>query len=417
MESIRKVKERGEKLRKGVADRLRKERRPDDISGSSFSNLSVSSPSLLPSTTASSTSSSPNLSTARGSSCESFSLDADSVNLSSPSIFEENFWGENGIRALKARTSAGRQFLKAFEHFLHDRLQVEESFVKCLTKSSRSFRSPSTLGSTSQVWQNIEEETEALGSHHSKFCNRLRELVADVHRLKERYSKAEDALFSEITRANKELTNAQNKRQACFARYEAMTREVHTARQAMKNAQSSGKAASSIGKRSAKVDKVYSLWKAAEHEYQAAVEKETTLLTHPSVGWEARLRTCYRKLQEIEEDRIRSFASIFAAFCDAQLGSLPDQSQAFDRMKQTLGSVDVEGDIVDFVQRYGTGSHRPPPPQVTLPFPFPFPFPSTCIVRFVGCFLWVLAPTRVSLWCKCLLQRVIVFWDFACWFS
>ena len=28
MESIRKVKERGEKLRKGVADRLRKERRP-----------------------------------------------------------------------------------------------------------------------------------------------------------------------------------------------------------------------------------------------------------------------------------------------------------------------------------------------------------------------------------------------------
>ena len=193
------------------------------------------------------------------------------------------------------------------------------------------------------------------------------------------------------------------------------------------------------------------------------MEKETTLLTHPSVGWEARLRvilpfslplppllslspscsfpihlgmhssschcfwsvqcrahpakTCYRKLQEIEEDRIRSFASIFAAFCDAQLGSLPDQSQAFDRMKQTLGSVDVEGDIVDFVQRYGTGSHRPPPPQVTLPFPFPFPFPSTCIVRFVGCFLWVLAPTRVSLWCKCLLQRVIVFWDFACWFS
>ncbi|XP_028829811.1 F-BAR domain only protein 2 isoform X3 [Denticeps clupeoides] len=262
--------------------------------------------------------------------------------------FLEKFWGEknNGFDVLYHNMKHGQISSKELTDFIRERVTIEETYGRSMTKLAKSASNFSQLGTFAPLWDVFKTSTEKLAVCHLELVRKLQELIKEVQKYVDDQAKAHKKTKEEVAATLEAVQNIQSISQALQKskeNYFSKTLEQERLRK-------EGATQRDLDKTGLKVKKAMEAYKSFVEKYAAAKSE-----------FEQKMAETAEKFQVIEENHIIHMKEIVQSYsCSVeethvQIGEV--QKEFVNNMENTS----VENLIQKFAESKGTGKERPGP--------------------------------------------------------
>uniref|UniRef100_A0AAY4ALY1 F-BAR domain only protein 2 n=1 Tax=Denticeps clupeoides TaxID=299321 RepID=A0AAY4ALY1_9TELE len=235
---------------------------------------------------------------------------------------------------------------KELTDFIRERVTIEETYGRSMTKLAKSASNFSQLGTFAPLWDVFKTSTEKLAVCHLELVRKLQELIKEVQKYVDDQAKAHKKTKEEVAATLEAVQNIQSISQALQKskeNYFSKTLEQERLRK-------EGATQRDLDKTGLKVKKAMEAYKSFVEKYAAAKSE-----------FEQKMAETAEKFQVIEENHIIHMKEIVQSYsCSVeethvQIGEV--QKEFVNNMENTS----VENLIQKFAESKGTGKERPGP--------------------------------------------------------
>uniref|UniRef100_A0AAY4ALY6 F-BAR domain only protein 2 n=1 Tax=Denticeps clupeoides TaxID=299321 RepID=A0AAY4ALY6_9TELE len=233
---------------------------------------------------------------------------------------------------------------KELTDFIRERVTIEETYGRSMTKLAKSASNFSQLGTFAPLWDVFKTSTEKLAVCHLELVRKLQELIKEVQKYVDDQAKAHKKTKEEVAATLEAVQNIQSISQALQKskeNYFSKTLEQERLRK-------EGATQRDLDKTGLKVKKAMEAYKSFVEKYAAAKSE-----------FEQKMAETAEKFQVIEENHIIHMKEIVQSYsCSVeethvQIGEV--QKEFVNNMENTS----VENLIQKFAESKGTGKERP----------------------------------------------------------
>uniref|UniRef100_A0AAY4ANE2 F-BAR domain only protein 2 n=1 Tax=Denticeps clupeoides TaxID=299321 RepID=A0AAY4ANE2_9TELE len=250
----------------------------------------------------------------------------------------------NGFDVLYHNMKHGQISSKELTDFIRERVTIEETYGRSMTKLAKSASNFSQLGTFAPLWDVFKTSTEKLAVCHLELVRKLQELIKEVQKYVDDQAKAHKKTKEEVAATLEAVQNIQSISQALQKskeNYFSKTLEQERLRK-------EGATQRDLDKTGLKVKKAMEAYKSFVEKYAAAKSE-----------FEQKMAETAEKFQVIEENHIIHMKEIVQSYsCSVeethvQIGEV--QKEFVNNMENTS----VENLIQKFAESKGTGKERP----------------------------------------------------------
>lgn len=277
--------------------------------------------------------------------------------LQDPTAFCNSFWGFNdgGYPVVQSRMKCSQRIVEEVRGMYKERAEIEAEYARRLAKLAKQAIGKDETGSMRAALDVVRTEIEQTARTHADLSAQFKkELEGQLAEFQHRtQSQRKDA------QANIEKLFKQKQTQESYVNKSRDRYEQDCVRINGYTAQSSLVQGRDLEKVTSKLDKAQSTVNSNDKDYQNFVRalKDTTL------RWNAEWKSYLDQCQDMEEERLEflksnlwNYANTISAMCVAD-------DQSCERVRVSLEQCEAPRDIIDFIQRAGTGSAIPDAPE------------------------------------------------------
>ncbi|XP_049330871.1 F-BAR domain only protein 2 isoform X3 [Astyanax mexicanus] len=262
--------------------------------------------------------------------------------------FLESFWGEknNGFDVLYHNMKHGQISSKELSDFIRERVTIEETYSRSMSKLAKSASNFSQLGTFAPIWDVFKVSTEKLASCHMELVRKLQELIKEVQKYVDEQAKAHKKTKEEVASTLEAVQNIQSVSQALQKskeNYNSKTLEQERMRK-------EGATQRDLDKTGVKVKK-------ATEVYKSFVEKYATTKTE----FEQKMAETAQKFQDIEESHILHMKEIIQSYSCSVEDTHKQIEEVHQEFVNNMENTSVESLIQKLAESKGTGKERPGP--------------------------------------------------------
>ncbi|KAI6082085.1 hypothetical protein F4821DRAFT_247986 [Hypoxylon rubiginosum] len=271
--------------------------------------------------------------------------------------FANNFWGKDdaGVGPLLDRMASAKQTSDELRSFYSARCSIEEEYARKLLSLSRKALGTHEMGSLRGSLDTVRGEVESMGKQHANIASQMKSeleepLAAFAGGMKERRKIVQNTV-EKLLKVKIQQTNMVNKTRD---RYEQDCLKIkgYLAQGHMVMGQEERK-------NKARLEKTQISLATTNTEYENAIKA----LEETTVRWNREWKAAADKFQDLEEERLDftkgslwTFANIASTVCVSDDASC-------EKIRLSLEKMDVEKDILNFINERGTGQEIPDPPK------------------------------------------------------
>ncbi|XP_067947866.1 F-BAR domain only protein 2-like isoform X2 [Watersipora subatra] len=264
------------------------------------------------------------------------------------SMFADHFWGEkhNGFEALSQNLKHGEQSCKDIEDFVKQCSNVEDLYVKSLTRLIRSIGSYNTSSSFSPVWQTVKTSFEKLSASHSELSKRWKELSNDIHKY-----------WESLGKKYKTIKDGQVTTLETVQSMQSITTMLAKTKENYNTKFSDYKKVLSDKSTTKKLDRTESDFKKATEEYKLNVGKYNATLEE----YKKRMSETTELFQENEVEYLSSLDQFVRKFTSIRDDKHTEIGELHYEFHSSLTELSVECLLDTFIETKGTGTEPPEP--------------------------------------------------------
>lgn len=277
--------------------------------------------------------------------------------LQDPTTFCNSFWGFNdaGYPVIQSRMKGSARVMEDIRAMYKERADIEAEYSKRLQKLSKQAIGRDETGMMRQALEVVRAEIEQTAKTHADLGAVFRkDLEGQLSDFSNRVQSQRKGPLSNIEKLYKQKTTQESYVNKSKDKYEQDCIKINGY-----TAQSSLVQGRDLEKVTSKLDKAQSTVSNNDKDYQNFVRalRDTTLRWNSE--WKAYLDQC----QDIEEERLDFLKSNLWNYANAISAVCVSDDQSCERVRVSLENCEAPRDIVEFVQRAGTGNAIPDPPE------------------------------------------------------
>ncbi|XP_035381984.1 F-BAR domain only protein 2 isoform X5 [Electrophorus electricus] len=262
--------------------------------------------------------------------------------------FLENFWGEknNGFDVLYHNMKHGQISSKELADFIRERVTIEETYSRSMTKLAKTASNFSQLGTFAPLWDVFRLSTEKLASCHMDLVRKLQELIREVQKYMDEQAKAHKKTKEEVSSTLEAVQNIQS-----------MSQVLQKSKESYNNKSLELERMRKDGATQRDLDKVGVKVKKATETYKSYVEKYSSSKTE----FEQKMSETAQKFQDIEESHVLHMKEIIQSYAYSIEETHKQIGEVHKEFVNDMENTSVESLIQKLAESKGTGKERPGP--------------------------------------------------------
>ncbi|KAK3945587.1 hypothetical protein QBC46DRAFT_94727 [Diplogelasinospora grovesii] len=271
--------------------------------------------------------------------------------------FANNFWGKDdaGVGPLLERMHAAKQTCDELRSFYSARASIEDEYSRKLLSLSRKALGSQESGTLKNSLDIVRGEVEAMGKQHQNNAQQMKSeleepLAAFAGGMKERRKIVQNTV-EKLLKTKIQQTQLVNKTRDRYEQ-ECLKIKGYLAQGHMVMGQEERK-------NKAKLEKTQISLATSNAEYEAAVKA----LEETTARWNREWKAAADKFQDLEEERLDFTKSSLWTFANIASTVCVSDDASCEKIRLSLEKMEVEKDIVTFIQEKGTGQEIPDPPK------------------------------------------------------
>ncbi|RNJ53951.1 hypothetical protein D7B24_001195 [Verticillium nonalfalfae] len=281
------------------------------------------------------------------------SVDGPAVSLS----FANNFWGKEdaGVQPLLERMLAAKQTSDELKAFYSARASIEDDYARKLLSLCRKPLGSLEMGSLRTSLDTLRGEVEAMAKQHQNNAAQMKSeleepLGAFAGGMKERRKIVQNGI-EKLLKTKIQQTQHVNKTRDRYEQ-ECLKIKGYLAQGHMVMGQEERK-------NKAKLEKTQISVATSNTEYEHAVKA----LEDTTARWNREWKAAADKFQDLEEERLDFTKSSLWQFANIASTVCVSDDASCEKIRLSLEKMDVETDIITFINERGTGQEIPDPPK------------------------------------------------------
>lgn len=264
-------------------------------------------------------------------------------------------FNDAGYPVIQSRMKGSSRIVEEVKGMYKERAEIEAEYAKRLAKLSRQNIGKDETGSMRAALDVVRTEIEQTSRTHADLSNVFKkDLEGQLAEFHNRVQSQRKNSLANIEKLYKQKTTQESYVNKSRDKYEQDCIRINGY-----TAQSSLVQGRDLEKVTSKLDKAQSTVNGNDKDYQNFIRalKDTTLKWNAE--WKAYLDQC----QDLEEERLEFLKSNLWNYANAISAVCVADDQSCERVRVALETCEAPRDIVDFIQRAGTGSAIPDPPE------------------------------------------------------
>ncbi|OTB11188.1 hypothetical protein K445DRAFT_322374 [Daldinia sp. EC12] len=271
--------------------------------------------------------------------------------------FANNFWGKDdaGVGPLLDRMASAKQTSDELRSFYSARASIEDEYARKLMSLSRKSLGTHEMGSLKVSLDTVRGEVESMAKQHANIAAQMKTeleepLAAFAGGMKERRKIVQNTV-EKLLKVKIQQTNLVNKTRD---RYEQDCLKIkgYLAQGHMVMGQEERK-------NKARLEKTQISLATTNTEYENAVK----VLEETTARWNREWKAAADKFQDLEEERLDFTKSSLWTFANIASTVCVSDDASCEKIRLSLEKMDVEKDIIHFINEKGTGQEIPDPPK------------------------------------------------------
>ncbi|KAI4865946.1 hypothetical protein F4820DRAFT_418624 [Hypoxylon rubiginosum] len=271
--------------------------------------------------------------------------------------FANNFWGKDdaGVGPLLDRMASAKQTSDELRSFYSARCSIEEEYARKLLSLCRKSLGTHEMGSLRISLDTVRGEVESMGKQHANIASQMKSeleepLAAFAGGMKERRKIVQNTV-EKLLKVKIQQTNMVNKTRD---RYEQDCLKIkgYLAQGHMVMGQEERK-------NKARLEKTQISLATTNTEYENAIKA----LEETTARWNREWKAAADKFQDLEEERLDFTKSSLWTFANIASTVCVSDDASCEKIRLSLETMDVEKDILNFINERGTGQEIPDPPK------------------------------------------------------
>jgi hypothetical protein len=268
-----------------------------------------------------------------------------------------NFWGKDdaGVTPLLTRLHNAKVTGDELHAFYTARAAIEAEYAKKLLNLAKKPLGSTEAGTLRMSMDVVRAETEGMGKQHGMVAQQMKNELEDplatfAGGIKERRKMIQGGI-EKLLKTKNSQTMAVNKTRDRFEQ-DCLKIKGYLAQGHMVMGQEERK-------NKTKLEKTQAQMSLNSNEYEMAVK----VLEETTGRWNREWKAACDKFQDLEEERVDFFKSSLWSFANISSTVCVSDDQSCEKIRLSLEDCDVEKDITNFIQDFGTGQEIPDPPK------------------------------------------------------
>ncbi|KAI0965297.1 hypothetical protein F4678DRAFT_476692 [Xylaria arbuscula] len=271
--------------------------------------------------------------------------------------FANNFWGKDdaGVGPLLDRMASAKQTSDELRSFYNARASLEDDYARKLLSLSRKSLGSHEMGSLRDSLDTVRGEVESMAKQHAYIAAQMKSeleepLAAFAGGMKERRKIIQNTV-EKILKVKIQQTHTVNKTRDRYEQ-DCLRIKGYLAQGHMVMGQEERK-------NKAKLEKTQISLASTNAEYEQAVKA----LEDTTARWNREWKAAADKFQDLEEERLDFSKSSLWTFANLASTVCVSDDSSCEKIRMSLEKMDVEDDIMNFINEKGTGQEIPDPPK------------------------------------------------------
>ncbi|WAO86528.1 Hypothetical protein NCS54_00380600 [Fusarium falciforme] len=280
--------------------------------------------------------------------------------IESPAValsFANNFWGKDdaGVTPLLARMAAAKTTCDELRAFYGARASIEEEYARKMMNLCRKPLGSQETGTLKTSLDTVRGEVEQMAKQHQNISAEMKSeleepLAAFTGGMKERRKIIQNTV-EKLLKTKTQQTQHVNKTRDKYEQ-ECLKIKGYLAQGHMVMGQEERR-------NKAKLEKTQISLATSNTEYENAVKA----LEDTTARWNREWKAAADKFQDLEEERLDFTKSSLWTFANIASTVCVSDDSSCEKIRLSLETMDVEKDIVTFINEKGTGQEIPDPPK------------------------------------------------------
>uniref|UniRef100_A0AAY5F3H2 F-BAR domain only protein 2 n=1 Tax=Electrophorus electricus TaxID=8005 RepID=A0AAY5F3H2_ELEEL len=234
---------------------------------------------------------------------------------------------------------------KELADFIRERVTIEETYSRSMTKLAKTASNFSQLGTFAPLWDVFRLSTEKLASCHMDLVRKLQELIREVQKYMDEQAKAHKKTKEEVSSTLEAVQNIQS-----------MSQVLQKSKESYNNKSLELERMRKDGATQRDLDKAVKVKKATE-TYKSYVEKYSSSKTE----FEQKMSETAQKFQDIEESHVLHMKEIIQSYAYSIEETHKQIGEVHKEFVNDMENTSVESLIQKLAESKGTGKERPGP--------------------------------------------------------
>uniref|UniRef100_A0AAY5EA07 F-BAR domain only protein 2 n=1 Tax=Electrophorus electricus TaxID=8005 RepID=A0AAY5EA07_ELEEL len=235
---------------------------------------------------------------------------------------------------------------KELADFIRERVTIEETYSRSMTKLAKTASNFSQLGTFAPLWDVFRLSTEKLASCHMDLVRKLQELIREVQKYMDEQAKAHKKTKEEVSSTLEAVQNIQS-----------MSQVLQKSKESYNNKSLELERMRKDGATQRDLDKVGVKVKKATETYKSYVEKYSSSKTE----FEQKMSETAQKFQDIEESHVLHMKEIIQSYAYSIEETHKQIGEVHKEFVNDMENTSVESLIQKLAESKGTGKERPGP--------------------------------------------------------
>uniref|UniRef100_A0AAY5EFM3 F-BAR domain only protein 2 n=2 Tax=Electrophorus electricus TaxID=8005 RepID=A0AAY5EFM3_ELEEL len=249
----------------------------------------------------------------------------------------------NGFDVLYHNMKHGQISSKELADFIRERVTIEETYSRSMTKLAKTASNFSQLGTFAPLWDVFRLSTEKLASCHMDLVRKLQELIREVQKYMDEQAKAHKKTKEEVSSTLEAVQNIQS-----------MSQVLQKSKESYNNKSLELERMRKDGATQRDLDKAVKVKKATE-TYKSYVEKYSSSKTE----FEQKMSETAQKFQDIEESHVLHMKEIIQSYAYSIEETHKQIGEVHKEFVNDMENTSVESLIQKLAESKGTGKERP----------------------------------------------------------
>ncbi|KAI1327443.1 hypothetical protein F5Y16DRAFT_372040 [Xylariaceae sp. FL0255] len=271
--------------------------------------------------------------------------------------FANNFWGKEdaGVGPLLDRMASAKQTSDELRSFYSARASIEDDYARKLMSLCRKSLGSHEMGSLKTSLDTVRGEIESMAKQHASVAAQMKSeleepLAAFAGGMKERRKIIQNTV-EKLLKVKIQQTQTVNKTRDRYEQ-DCLRIKGYLAQGHMVMGQEERK-------NKAKLEKTQISLATSNADYEAAVKA----LEDTTARWNREWKAAADKFQDLEEERLDFTKSSLWTLANIASTVCVSDDASCEKIRLSLEKMEVEKDIIHFIQEKGTGQEIPDPPK------------------------------------------------------